>query len=74
MTGAQRIRTWAWFAFVTLGSAGIAYWRAFSRMVPYDDEGTMMLGLDRFFRGQPLYDSVRSIYGRRGFRARIHKK
>jgi hypothetical protein len=63
MTGAQRIRTWAWFAMATLASAAIAYWRSFSRMVPYDDEGTMMLGLDRLFRGQPLYDSVRSIYG-----------
>jgi hypothetical protein len=48
---------------ITACSAAIAYFRAFSSMRPYDDEGLLMMAVKRFFDGQPLYDSVRSIYG-----------
>jgi hypothetical protein len=41
----------------------VAYSRAFSNYAFYDDEGTMMMSLKRFFDGLPLYDRVGAIYG-----------
>ncbi len=44
--------------------SGIAgYSRAFSNYAFYDDEGTTMMSLKRFFDGLPLYDRVGAIYG-----------
>src|SRR5262249_14885302 len=48
---------------LTLCSAAIAYLRAFTSIRPYDDEGILMLFLKQFFDGQPLYNSVPTIYG-----------
>jgi hypothetical protein len=48
---------------VALSSAAMAFFREFSFMAPYDDEGTLMLSLQRFFQGQPLYNSTKTIYG-----------
>jgi hypothetical protein len=63
MTAPRRIPALVTVALLAMASAAVAYWRSFSRMVAYDDEGTMMLCIDRFFHGQVLFDSVRSIYG-----------
>jgi hypothetical protein len=41
----------------------VAYSRAFSNYAFYDDEGTLMMSLKRFFDGLPLYDRVGAIYG-----------
>ena len=49
--------------FVILFSAVTAYYRAFVSLATYDDEGTMMWSVKRFFEGGPLYDRVASIYG-----------
>jgi hypothetical protein len=49
--------------FVVLFSAVTAYYRAFVSLATYDDEGTMMWSVKRFFEGRPLYDQVASIYG-----------
>ena len=42
--------------FVFLFSAVTAYYRTFVSMATYDDEGTMMWSVKRFFEGGPLYD------------------
>jgi hypothetical protein len=44
-------------------SGGSAYWKAFTSVTIYDDEGTMMLPLRQFQAGAVLYDQVVSIYG-----------
>jgi hypothetical protein len=49
--------------FITLVSAIAAYYRAFSSLALYDDEGTMMMTVKRFFEGNALYDQVASVYG-----------
>jgi len=49
--------------FITLVSAVAAYYRAFSSLALYDDEGTMMMTVKRFFEGNALYDQVASVYG-----------
>jgi hypothetical protein len=49
--------------FVFLCSTITAYYKAFVSLAPYDDEGTMMWGIKRFFEGGVLYDQVASIYG-----------
>ena len=63
MQSPRRIPALVSLALLIAASALVAYWRSFSRMVAYDDEGTMMIGIDRFFHGQVLFDSIRSIYG-----------
>ncbi len=40
-----------------------AYYRAFSGMANYDDEGTMISWVRQTFSGQPLYDRVVTPYG-----------
>jgi hypothetical protein len=40
-----------------------AYYYAFLRIRPYDDEGTLMDVVRRFLSGYPLYDAVPCIYG-----------
>jgi hypothetical protein len=40
-----------------------AYYRSFTHLAFYDDEGTMMLGVERLLNGDALYDQVHSIYG-----------
>src|SRR5262245_6237816 len=59
----KNLRLFVCFFAVALSSAAMAFFREFSFMAPYDDEGTMMLSLQRFFQGQPLYDSTKTIYG-----------
>ncbi|MEO8595984.1 MAG: hypothetical protein ABI759_21865 [Candidatus Solibacter sp.] len=48
---------------VTALSGAIAWWRAFSSVTVFDDEGTLMLSIQQFFNGEILYNSVRSVYG-----------
>ena len=55
MQSSRRIPALVSLALLLAASALVAYWRSFSRMVAYDDEGTMMIGIDRFF--QARYDT-----------------
>jgi hypothetical protein len=48
---------------IALVSGATAWWRAFSTMRPFDDEGVMMYAAHRFLQGQVLYESVQSHYG-----------
>ncbi|OFW06098.1 MAG: hypothetical protein A3H96_23800 [Acidobacteria bacterium RIFCSPLOWO2_02_FULL_67_36] len=44
-------------------SAIFAYLAIFSRFMPYDDEGTVMVSVRTFLGGLPLYDQTYSQYG-----------
>jgi hypothetical protein len=47
-----------------LGVTGIyAYSASFSSFAPYDDEGYMMITVQGFLHGYPLYDKVLTFYG-----------
>ena len=52
-------------SFLTMpdGLAAFLLQPGFSNYAFYDDEGTMMMSLKRFFDGLPLYDRVGAIYG-----------
>src|SRR5262245_27865290 len=51
-------------ALVLMVPASItAYYYAFLRIRPYDDEGTLMDVVRSFLSGHPLYDAVPCIYG-----------
>jgi hypothetical protein len=47
---------------LTFGGA-TAWWRAFSTMVPPDDEGTLIYSLRAFSGGRVLFDQMNSLYG-----------
>jgi hypothetical protein len=63
MTLPNRIQLVAAVLVLVPLSGAVAYWRAFSSIKPYDDEGGLMFGLREFQRGSVLYDKVPSIYG-----------
>ena len=50
-------------ALLVLFSVVTAWYRAFSGMANYDDEGTMISWARQTFSGQPLYDRVSTPYG-----------
>lgn len=50
-------------ALLVLFSVVTAWYRAFSGMANYDDEGTMISWVRQAFSGQPLYDRVSTPYG-----------
>jgi hypothetical protein len=41
----------------------LGFWRMFSVLPAYDDEGCMLITLEQFRRGHALYDEVFSMYG-----------
>jgi hypothetical protein len=57
------IRAIALYALVALAAAIAAYVAIFTTFVDYDDEGTLLVSLDAFARGDPLYTDVFSPYG-----------
>ncbi|HJZ99347.1 MAG TPA: hypothetical protein VKE70_22705, partial [Candidatus Solibacter sp.] len=59
----HRVRFWSAVAFLILWSSVAAWFKAFTSMAPYDDEGTIILLLRNFMSGGILYDRVREVYG-----------
>jgi hypothetical protein len=41
----------------------LGFWRMFSLLPPYDDEGCMLITIKQFIDGHALYDHVFSMYG-----------
>jgi hypothetical protein len=58
-----KIRFLSAMIIVIVISGAIAYWRAYSSITPYYDEGTMMLTVRQVENGAALYNQVISIYG-----------
>lgn len=64
MTATHRLSRFAATLLMLLALSGAtAWWRVYSHLTAYDDEGTLMLSVQRFFDGGILYDAVTSIYG-----------
>src|SRR5438128_1647218 len=63
MTKGNRLRFGACLFLVIVLSGARAWWHAYSSIAPYDDEGTLMLSVQRFFEGRILYDKLPSYYG-----------
>jgi hypothetical protein len=51
------------YALVAVAATIAAYFSIFSTFAPYDDEGTLLLGLRAFVDGEPLYRDIWSVYG-----------
>src|SRR6516165_3106510 len=58
-----RVRLLGAMIIVIAISGAIAYWRAYSSIAPYDDEGEMMLTVRQVEDGKVLYKQIISIYG-----------
>lgn len=57
------IRAIVLYALVALGAAVAAYTTIFAGFASYDDEGTVLVSLNAFAHGQPLYTDIFSPYG-----------
>lgn len=57
-----RLRTF-FLILLTLCASVTTYYRCFSNLAFYDDEGTLMAGVQRLLQGYALYDLTPSIYG-----------
>jgi hypothetical protein len=57
------IRAVVLYALLALGAAFAAYGAIFSGFAAYDDEGTVLVTLNAFAHGQPLYTDIFSPYG-----------
>jgi len=57
------IRAVVLYAAIALGAAFAAYGAIFSGFAAYDDEGTVLVTLNAFAHGQPLYTDIFSPYG-----------
>ena len=56
----------AWIALagaLAISCTGIAYYRSFAGMKPFDDEGGLIESVRSFVTGHALYDQIPSIYG-----------
>jgi hypothetical protein len=51
------------YALIAIAALCAAYFSIFSRFAPYDDEGTLLVGLNAFAEGATLYRDVWSVYG-----------
>jgi hypothetical protein len=51
------------YALVAVAATIAAYFSIFSTFAPYDDEGTLLLGLRAFVDGEVLYRDIWSVYG-----------
>lgn len=57
------VRAIVLYALVALGAAVAAYATIFAGFASYDDEGTVLVTLNAFAHGQPLYTDIFSPYG-----------
>jgi hypothetical protein len=57
------IRAVVLYALLALGAAFAAYGAIFAGFAAYDDEGTVLVTLNAFAHGQPLYTDIFSPYG-----------
>jgi hypothetical protein len=53
----------ALYTLVAIGAFLAAYVGIFSEFAPYDDEGTLLIGLKAFIHGDALYKEIWSVYG-----------
>jgi hypothetical protein len=51
------------YAVVAIAATITAYFTTFTTFAPYDDEGTLLIGLRAFVDGEPLYRDIWSVYG-----------
>ena len=51
------------YAVVAIAATITAYFIIFTTFAPYDDEGTLLIGLRAFVDGDPLYRDIWSVYG-----------
>ncbi|HEX2391493.1 MAG TPA: hypothetical protein VHI77_01105 [Solirubrobacterales bacterium] len=51
------------YAVLSLAALVAAYFSIFIEFAPYDDEGTLLVGVDAFAHGATLYRNVWSVYG-----------
>ncbi len=51
------------YAVVALAALVAAYFAIFIEFAPYDDEGTLLVGVNAFVHGSTLYRDVWSVYG-----------
>jgi hypothetical protein len=51
------------YALVAIGALVTGYFAIFSQFSPYDDEGTLLIGLKAFVHGDALYRDIWSVYG-----------
>jgi hypothetical protein len=51
------------YALLTVAATITAYFTIFTYFAPYDDEGTLLVGLKSFVDGEALYADVWSVYG-----------
>lgn len=51
------------YAVVTIAAFCAAYFAIFTVFAPYDDEGTLLVGLNSFAHGEILYRDIWSVYG-----------
>ncbi len=57
------VRAIVLYALIAIGAAVAAYGAIFAGFANYDDEGTVLVTLNAFAHGQPLYTDVFSPYG-----------
>ena len=57
------VRAIALYALVAIGAAVAAYGAIYAGFANYDDEGTVLVSLNAFAHGQPLYTDIFSPYG-----------
>jgi hypothetical protein len=57
------IRAIALYALVAIGATIAAYVTIFAGFANYDDEGTVLVSLNAFAHGEPLYTNIFSPYG-----------
>jgi hypothetical protein len=59
----SRLLTLALIAGVVLSGVAFAYFSAFICLVPYDDEGVVLLFVQHMLDGHAIYDRVNCLYG-----------
>ena len=59
----HKLRFWAPLILVVVLCSATAWWRSFSSMPSYDDEGTLIGSIQHFLDGRVLYDQFHSAYG-----------
>jgi len=62
---AKRLQQCGWlllFGLAVTLCAKFAFYCIFTRFVPYDDEGFILISLKSFLAGKPLYDEIYSCY------------
>lgn len=57
------VRAIVLYALVAIGGAIVAYTTIYAGFASYDDEGTVLITLNAFAHGEPLYTDVFSPYG-----------